>query len=136
VHPERYVSTYLIPITVTVVKVLHFNDGVKLYVGHSSRMWCLPHEKCDPNSLYFFSNLDFDWMLVNRKPSLTWPSLVRDDVDLMHRCMSHTDVPVQIYLANRLASVGCIVATMVGLNVSSRINCQVCRSVDDIQQAR
>jgi len=68
----------------TVVKVLHFNDGVKFW--------------------YLLSNLDFDWMLVHRKPSLTWPSL--------------------IYLANRLAAVGCIVSTMVGLNVSSQINCQ------------
>ena len=65
-------------------------------------------------------------MLVRRKSSLTWPGLVRADIDIMHRYMSHTDVPVQIYLANRLASVGCIVSTLVGLNVSSPINCQVC----------
>jgi len=75
-------------------------------------------------------------MLVRRKTSLTWPGLVRADVDIVHRRMSHTDVPVQIYLASRLASVGCIVSTLVGLNVSSQINCQVCWSVDDIQQAR
>ena len=75
-------------------------------------------------------------MLVRRKHSLTSPGLVRADVDTIHRCMGHTDVPVQIYLANRLASVGCIVSTLVGLNVSSPINCQVCLSVDDVQQAR
>jgi len=68
----------------TVVKVLHFIDGVKFW--------------------YFFSNLDFDWMLVHRRPSLTWPAL--------------------IYLANRLTSVSCVVSTLTGLNVSSQINCQ------------
>lgn len=81
---------------------------------------------CYPTSFYFFSNLDFDWMLVRRKRSLTWPGLVRADVDIMHRCMNHANVPVQVYLANRLASVACVVSTMVGLNVSSQINCQVC----------
>jgi len=74
-------------------------------------------------------------MLVRRKSSLSWPGLVRADVNIMHRCMSHTDAPVQIYLASRLANVGCIVSTMVGLNVPSQVNCQVCWSVDDIQQA-
>jgi len=68
----------------TVVKVLHFIDGVKFW--------------------YFLSNLDFDWRLVHRKPSLTWPGL--------------------IYLANRLTSVACVVSFLVGLNVSSQIDCQ------------
>ena len=89
---------------------------------------------CHTTSFYFFSNLDFDWMLVRRKHSLTWPGLVCAAVDIMHRCMNHTDVPVQVYLANRLASIACVVSTMVGLNVSSQINCQVCWSVDDIRQ--
>ncbi|KAH9972510.1 hypothetical protein BJV74DRAFT_953901 [Russula compacta] len=68
----------------TVVKVLHFIDGVKFW--------------------YFLSNLDFDWRLVRRKRSLTWPGLM--------------------YLANRLTSIACVVSFLVGLNVSSRIDCQ------------
>ncbi|KAI9458974.1 hypothetical protein F5148DRAFT_313208 [Russula earlei] len=40
----------------TVVKMLHFIDGVKFW--------------------YFLSNLDFDWRLVNRKPASTFPGLV------------------------------------------------------------
>jgi len=89
VYPGRYVRIDLIHIIVTVVKVLHFNDGVK---------FC-----------YFFSNLGFDWMLIRRKTSLTWPGL--------------------IYLASRFANVGCIVSTMVGLNVSPQIHCQAWVSV-------
>jgi len=68
----------------TVIKVLHFIDGVKF--------------------LYFLSNLDFDWKLFQRKPSLSWPG--------------------SIYLANRLTSIACVVSTMVGLNVPSPIRCQ------------
>ncbi|KAH9957587.1 hypothetical protein BC827DRAFT_1378065 [Russula dissimulans] len=54
--------------------------------------------------LYFLSHLDFDWRLLHHKPTLSWPG--------------------KIYLANRLASVACVVSTMVGLNVPSPINCQ------------
>jgi len=54
--------------------------------------------------LYFLSHLDFDWKLLHHKPTLSWPG--------------------KIYLANRLASVACVVSTMVGLNVPSPINCQ------------
>ncbi|KAH9956363.1 hypothetical protein BC827DRAFT_801635 [Russula dissimulans] len=68
----------------TVVKVLHFIDGVKF---------------CD-----CISNLDFDWKLVRRKPSPTWPGIV--------------------YLASRVASMACVVSFLVGLNASSQINCQ------------
>jgi len=68
----------------TVVKVLHFNDGVKFW-----------------NTL---ANLDFDWKLISRRSSLTWPGA--------------------LYLASRASSVACIVATMVGVNISSHINCQ------------
>jgi len=68
----------------TVVKVLHFIDGVKFW--------------------YILSNLDFDWRLVSRISSLTWPGV--------------------LYLASRSASLACVVATMVGLNVASHIDCQ------------
>jgi hypothetical protein len=66
-------------LTVTVVKVLHFIDGVKLYVGCSSRnLVDLPHaRRCGTNSWYFLANLEFDWRLLHRRPSLTWPGLVR-----------------------------------------------------------
>jgi len=69
----------------TVVKVLHFIDGVKFW--------------------YFLSNLGFDWRLIHRKSSLKWPALV--------------------YLASRLTSIACVVSFLVGLNASSKINCQV-----------
>ncbi|KAH9981603.1 hypothetical protein BJV74DRAFT_854490, partial [Russula compacta] len=68
----------------TLVKVLHFIDGVKFY--------------------YILFNLDFDWKLIRRKPFVTWPGL--------------------IYLAGRLASLACVVSFLVGLNISSHINCQ------------
>jgi len=54
--------------------------------------------------LYFLSHLDFDWKLLHHKPTLSWPG--------------------KIYLATRLASMACVVSTMVGLNVPSPINCQ------------
>lgn len=69
--------------TVTVVKVLHFVDGVKLYVGHSYDA-SPSHALRYPTSWYFVSNLDFDWRiagLVRRKPSLKWPSLVSEDIE-------------------------------------------------------
>jgi hypothetical protein len=68
---------------VTVVKVLHFVDGVKLYVGHSYDA-SSSHAQRYPTSWYFFSHLDFDWRLVGlvrRQPSLKWPSLVSDDIE-------------------------------------------------------
>lgn len=68
--------------SVTVVKVLHFIDGVKWYVGH---FWvdCArrSHTKCYHYSWYFLSNLDFDWRLVRHKPSVT--SLVHASVEIM-----------------------------------------------------
>ena len=75
----EYIGIDLTHLTVTVVKVLHFIDGVKLYVGCSSRFLVdLPHARRDgTNSWYFLANLDFDWRLLHRKPSLTWPGLVR-----------------------------------------------------------
>jgi len=73
----------------TVVKVLHFIDGVKCW--------------------YFLSNLDFDWRIVRRKPSVTWPSL--------------------IYVGNRLASIACVVSILAGLDVSSQIHCQAWISI-------
>jgi len=68
----------------TVIKVLHFMDGIKF--------------------LYFFSHLDFDWKLIHRKPSLTWPA--------------------KVYLANRFTGIACVVSMLVGLNVLSPINCE------------
>lgn len=41
---------------ITVVKMLHFIDGVKVW--------------------YFVSNLDFDWKLLTSRPAMKWPSLV------------------------------------------------------------
>ncbi|KAI9438148.1 hypothetical protein H4582DRAFT_237216 [Lactarius indigo] len=69
---------------VTVVKMLHFIDGVKVW--------------------YFLANLDFDWKLLNSRPMMKWPSLV--------------------YLASRFTSIACVVSFLVGLNISSPINCQ------------
>lgn len=69
---------------ITVVKMLHFIDGVKVW--------------------YFLSNLDFDWKLLNSRPTQRWPSFV--------------------YLASRFTSIACVVSFLVGLNVTSRINCQ------------
>ncbi|KAI0249607.1 hypothetical protein BJV78DRAFT_654743 [Lactifluus subvellereus] len=69
----------------TVVRVLHFIDGVKL--------------------LNLLANLDFDWKLLRRKPAPTWPS-------------------IQVYLAERLVSLACVVSFLVGLDTKSRINCQ------------
>jgi len=74
---------------VTVVKVLHFIDGVKTW--------------------NILANLDFDWRLLNRKPAPTMASIV--------------------YLAERLASLACAVSFLVGLNVSSRIDCQAWISI-------
>ncbi|KAI0249278.1 hypothetical protein BJV78DRAFT_1228317 [Lactifluus subvellereus] len=74
---------------VTVVKVLHFIDGVKAW--------------------NILSNLDFDWRLLHRKPAPAMASIV--------------------YLAERLASLACAVSFVVGLNVSSRINCQAWISI-------
>jgi len=54
--------------------------------------------------MYFISHLDFDWRLLHREPSLKWPA--------------------RIYLANRLSSISCAVSMVVGLNITSRINCQ------------
>jgi hypothetical protein len=69
---------------ITVVKLLHFVDGVKVW--------------------YFLSNLDFDWTLLHSRPLQRWPSLV--------------------YLASRFTSIACVVSFLVGLNVTTRINCQ------------
>jgi len=41
---------------ITVVKLLHFIDGVKVW--------------------YFLSNLDFDWILLRSRPTQKWPSMV------------------------------------------------------------
>ncbi|KAH8986439.1 hypothetical protein EDB86DRAFT_2832725 [Lactarius hatsudake] len=41
---------------ITVVKMLHFIDGVKVW--------------------YFVSNLDFDWKILTSRPAMKWPSLV------------------------------------------------------------
>ncbi|KAI0301398.1 hypothetical protein BC826DRAFT_562903 [Russula brevipes] len=68
----------------TVVKVLHFSDGVKFW--------------------NILANLDFDWKLISRRSSLTWPGA--------------------LYLASRGSSIACVVATMVGINISSHIDCQ------------
>jgi hypothetical protein len=69
----------LIRSVVTVVKVLHFIDGVKLYVWTFLReiRGGLPHAMGYVVSCYCISNLDFDWKLVCRKPSPTWPGIVR-----------------------------------------------------------
>jgi len=69
---------------ITVVKVLHFFDGIKVW--------------------YFLSNLDFDWTLLHSRPTQRWPSIV--------------------YLASRFTSIACVVSFLVGLNITSRINCQ------------
>ncbi|KAH9013105.1 hypothetical protein EDB85DRAFT_985772 [Lactarius pseudohatsudake] len=69
---------------ITVVKMLHFIDGVKVW--------------------YFVSNLDFDWKILSSWPAIKWPSLV--------------------YLASRFTSIACVVSFLVGLNVTSGINCQ------------
>jgi hypothetical protein len=72
-------------LTVTVVKVLHFIDGIKLYVRCSSgNRVGLPYASCCTNSWYFLANLDFDWRLLRRRPSLTWPGLVRARVVNTH----------------------------------------------------
>ncbi|KAH8990877.1 hypothetical protein EDB92DRAFT_1946401 [Lactarius akahatsu] len=69
---------------ITVVKMLHFIDGIKVW--------------------YFVSNLDFDWKILTSRPAMKWPSLV--------------------YLASRFISIACVVSFLVGLNVTSGINCQ------------
>jgi len=69
---------------ITVVKMLHFIDGVKVW--------------------YFISNLDFDWTLLRSRPTQKWPSL--------------------IYLASRFTSIACVVTFLIGLNITSRIDCQ------------
>ncbi|KAH9173900.1 hypothetical protein EDB89DRAFT_640916 [Lactarius sanguifluus] len=69
---------------VTVVKMLHFIDGVKVW--------------------YFLANVDFDWKLLNSRPAQKWPSLV--------------------YLASRFTSIACAMSFLIGLNVTSGINCQ------------
>ncbi|KAN0139364.1 hypothetical protein V8E53_002865 [Lactarius tabidus] len=69
---------------ITVVKLLHFIDGVKV--------------------CYFVSNLDFDWTLLRSRPTKKWPSLV--------------------YLASRFTSIACVVSFLIGLNITSRVNCQ------------
>jgi len=69
---------------ITVVKVLHFIDGVKVW--------------------YFVSNLGFDWALLRSLPRQRWPSM--------------------IYLATRFTSIACVVSFLVGLNITSRIDCQ------------
>ena len=77
---------------VTVVKVLHFVDGVKLYVRYFYGA-SPSHAQRYPTSWYFVSNLEFDWRLVGlvrRQPSLKWPSLVSDDIERwlrIHTCI-------------------------------------------------
>jgi len=67
----------------TVVKVLHFFDGMKCW--------------------NILANLDFDWMLLNRRPP-TWPGIV--------------------YLAERAASAACVISYMTGINAPDQIHCQ------------
>ena len=71
--------------SVTVVKVLHFIDGVKWYVGRflGTIVQVFLTRSVITTSWYFLSNLDFDWRLIRRKPTVTWPSLVHASVEIM-----------------------------------------------------
>jgi len=77
----------------------------------------------------FVTTLDYEWSVIRRRRPYRWTIGVRDDSHLPDpemRLICPSSIR-QIYSITRLATLMAVILSMLGIDITTPLNCQVCR---------